>query len=95
MLTKSKFIWESQTETQIGNGKYEKLIAWGKYSIFVRKYKKEDEMNLPYIYLGEAILTNPKNTDNKGKTVRFDCILDNELPDYLFDQFNIDVKPNN
>ena len=91
-ITNNKFEWESQTETIIGNNRYNRLTSFDKADVFVRKFQREDGVNLPYVYLGKGKLTEPRETKNKGKTVMFDVILDNKLPDNLFEQFNIENK---
>ena len=93
-ITNNKFEWESQTETIIGNNRYNRLTSFDKADVFVRKTQREDGVNLPYIYLGKGKLTEPRATQNKGKTVLFDVILDNKLPDNLFEQFNFEDKTN-
>ena len=93
-ITKNRFEWESQTETIIGNNRYKRLTSFDRAEVFVRKTQREDGINLPYIYLGKGKLTKPRETQNKGKTVLFDVILDNELPDNLFEQFNFEDNNN-
>ena len=91
-LTKNKFVWESQTETTIGNSKYNRLMKYEKAKIFVRKFQQEDTISLPYVYLGEGKLTDPRPSTNKKKSVLFDIILDTDLTDSLFEQFNIETN---
>ncbi len=88
-INKEYLEWESQTETIIGNNRYNKLVNCPVKEVFVRKFQEEDGVRLPYIYLGTAKLTNPRKTTNKQNSVKFDVILDKELPDNLFEQFNI------
>lgn len=84
--------WESQTYTVIGNKRYQRLIECNDVEIFVRKFQNEDGVNLPYVYLGKAKLTNPRNTSNIKQTVKFDILLENELPEELFNEFNIEQE---
>lgn len=91
-ITPSTFEWESQTETVIGNARYNKLTSFESADIFVRKTNSEDGVVLPYVYLGKGKLSNPRETKNIKKTLLFDVTLENKLPDYLFEQFNIEDK---
>ncbi|MCQ2799940.1 MAG: DUF3427 domain-containing protein [Bacilli bacterium] len=93
-IDKKTFVWESQTGTELENNKGKKLLSWGTYEVFVRKYKQEDMVNMPYYYLGECVFENPRNSKNKGKTIEVDATLLNELTDELFEQFNVDLKAN-
>ena len=36
---------------------------------------------MPYIYLGEGTLTNPRDSGNEAKALLFDIILDEPLPE--------------
>ncbi|MCQ2499667.1 MAG: DUF3427 domain-containing protein [Lachnospiraceae bacterium] len=89
-ISKDTFEWESQTETVIGNSRYNRLVSNSNVQIFVRKFQKEDGVNLPYVYLGSGKLKNPAATENVKQTVKFTVKLDNELTDYLYEQFNIE-----
>lgn len=91
-LSDSILQWESQTATTMENGKGKKLVQHKKVKLFVRKIKKEDGVDKPYIYLGEGTLTNLRNDpDNinkieQTKTVLSDIVLDNKIPsEYLYE----------
>ena len=78
--------WESQTGTTLTNGKGVRLIKQGKADIFVRKTKKEDGIESPFVYLGEGTLTNPRDSGNSAKALLFDIVLDKEVPEeYKYD----------
>src|SRR5574344_80152 len=78
--------WESQTGTTLTNGKGVRLIKQGKAYIFVRKTKKEDGIESPFVYLGEGSLTNPRDSGNSAKALLFDIVLDKEVPEeYKYD----------
>jgi len=78
--------WESQTGTTLTNGKGVRLIKQGKADIFVRKTKKEDGIESPFVYLGEGSLTNPRDSGNSAKALLFDIVLDKEVPEeYKYD----------
>ncbi len=77
-LSRGVLQWESQTATTLDNKKGETLIKTGRAHLFVRKSKKGD---MPYIYLGEGTLTNPRDSGNEAKALLFDIVLDEPLPE--------------
>ena len=77
-LSRDTLQWESQTGTTLTNSKGERLIKTARAHLFVRKSKKGD---MPYIYLGEGTLTNPRDSGNEAKALLFDIILDEPLPE--------------
>ena len=95
LLYEDKFVnekilqWESQTETTFENMKGKKLIDQVNVEIFVRKIKIEDGITLPYIYIGNGILTNPRVSQNIKQSLLFDIILEKEVPEYLKYDFEI------
>jgi superfamily II DNA or RNA helicase/HKD family nuclease len=89
--------WESQTETTLTNVKGLRLMKQGTAHIFVRKVKKEDGIETPFVYLGEGSLTNPRVSDNPAKALLFDIVLKNEVPEgykYDFGIEDVDEKKN-
>ena len=81
--------WESQTNTTLTNGKGLKLIATKRAKVFVRKTKTEDGADMPYVYLGEGTMVNPRTSDNSGVAILFDVILDNAVPEVYEYDFGI------
>lgn len=78
--------WESQTETTMTNIKGQRLINTRIAEIFVRKTKKEDGVETPFVYLGKGILTNPRPSDNPAKALLFDIVLEKSVPEeYKYD----------
>lgn len=78
--------WESQTSTTLTNSKGMHLLQHPEVDIFVRKTKKEDGIETPFVYLGKGILTNPRVSDNPAKALLFDIVLSKAVPDvYKFD----------
>jgi len=85
-LTNKVLQWESQTSTTLDNKKGQRLIKTRFAEIFVRKTKKEDGIETPFIYLGMGELTNPRASDNPAKAVLFDIVLKNPVPkEYKYD----------
>lgn len=78
--------WESSTSTTLENGKGQKLISSKRAMVFVRKTKKEDGQDMPYVYLGWGRFTNPRVSDNPAKAILLDVVLEQKVPkDYLYD----------
>lgn len=48
--------------------------------VFVCKAKKYWGRNTPYIYIGAGTLTNPRPSNNPGKSLLFDIELDHAVP---------------
>ena len=82
--------WESSTSTTLDNKNGRKLLDQKYVFVFVRKIQKEDGIVLPYIYLGRGELTNPRESNNPKNTLLFDILLDNEVPEYLKYDFEIE-----
>ena len=62
--------------------------------LFVRKMESEDTVTLPYTYFGLGDFTNERSwyTEEDGvrhPTLLFDIILDNEIPEEYFVDFEI------
>lgn len=79
-LSPSLMEWESSTSTTLENLKGKKLIQTKDVMIFVRKTKKSWGRNTPYIYIGTGTLTNPRPSNNPGKSLLFDVKLDHAVP---------------
>ena len=86
--------WESQTGTTLLNGKGKRLIEQRDALIFVRKNKTEDGVEMPFAYLGKGTLTRARESDNKGKTLLFDIVLEKEVPEGYWYEFGIDNRKN-
>lgn len=72
--------WESSTSTTVDNGKGQRLIQQGEAMIFVRKTKKDCGRASPFLYIGKGKLINPRQSDNKAKTLLFDIVLEHPVP---------------
>lgn len=93
-LNAQMFQWE--TITNISNTDLQKLLATETVYLFIRKVSTENGMTLPFTYVGNGKLTNPRkqiNVDPKTKkasiTYLFDIPMENELPDYLQYDFGL------
>ncbi len=65
------------------------MIQSKKASVFIRKVESENGIVMPFTYVGEGIMRNPRKTDNTKGTLLFDIHMDNELPDYLQYDFGL------
>lgn len=65
------------------------MIQSKKASVFIRKVESENGIVVPFTYVGEGIMRNPRKTDNMKGTLLFDIHMDNELPDYLQYDFGL------
>ena len=90
------FQWESENNTTIDNGVGIKLRNTQKVYLFVRKMDEEDNIVLPFTYFGTGKFTNmresqvvDKSNRNAYKTLLFDILLDNEVPEEYFIDFEI------
>lgn len=82
--------WESMTETTMTNKRGQNLFNQKNFFIFVRKTKTEDGADIPFVYLGKGSLTNPRVSDNPGKCLLFDIVLNNAVPDTYKIDFGIE-----
>ncbi|MFA6862017.1 MAG: DUF3427 domain-containing protein [Bacilli bacterium] len=71
--------WESETGCSFNSGKGQNVLRMKKAGIFVRKVTMEDGITMPFTYVGEGTLTNPRPTNNPGQTLLFDIILDKPI----------------
>ena len=71
--------WESRPNTTRENKAGKELRSGKKIHVLVRKIKKQDGRDRPYLYLGLASLTNPRVSDNIGKCLLFDLVLDHKV----------------
>lgn len=90
-LDSSTFQWESENNIEHKSPSANDLKNSKKAHIFVRKVVEEDGITQPFIYIGEAKLTNPRPESTRNSLI-FDAILDNELPEYLCYDFEIKEK---
>ena len=98
-INKNIFQWESENNTTLDNERGNKLKNTKQVYLFVRKMDKEDNIILPYTYFGTGKLTNvresqviDKKTKEINKTLLFDILLDNEVPEEYFIDFEIPTE---
>ena len=93
------FQWESENNTTVDNAIGRKIKNTKKLYLFVRKMDDEDNIILPFTYFGTGKFTNlresrvvDQRTKAEYKTLLFDILLDNTVPEEYFIDFEI---PNN
>ena len=93
-LESRMFQWE--TVANVSEGDYQKLVNSKRVYLFIRKVSTENGMTLPFIYVGQGRLTNPRKQvkyDEAKKrevvTYLFDVPMNDELPDYLQYDFGL------
>lgn len=98
-IDKNIFQWESENNTTLDNERGNKLKNTKQVYLFVRKMDKEDNIILPFTYFGTGKLTNvresqviDKKTKEINKTLLFDILLDNEVPEEYFIDFEIPTE---
>ena len=89
------FQWESIANVSESEKEY--LRNSKKVHLFIRKMESEDTVTLPYTYFGLGTFTNERDsyTEENGKkhsTLLYDILLDNEVPEDYYIDFEI---PNN
>lgn len=88
------FQWETMADISLVD--YNKLLNSKKVYLFIRKVADENGITLPFIYVGQGELINPRKQvkfDNKKNkqviTYLFDIPMENTLPDYLQYDFGL------
>ena len=86
-LQPNLFQWEC--EAGLNAEKQAELINSRKAYLFIRKVESENGIVMPFTYVGEGIMKNPRKTDNPKGTLLFDIHMNSELPDYLQYDFGL------
>ena len=86
------FQWESIAN--VSESEKEHLRNSKKVHLFIRKMESEDTVTLPYTYFGLGIFTNERDsyTEEDGKkhsTLLYDIVLDDEVPEDYYIDFEI------
>ncbi len=81
------FQWESMHD--LPQSDYEKLTHSRYVYVFIRKVDSENGIVLPFTYVGNGQLTNPRKNDDGNRTYLFDIHMENELPEYLQYDFGL------
>ncbi len=89
------FQWESVAN--VSEIEKEHLRSSKKVHLFIRKMESEDGVTLPYTYFGLGTFTNERNsfTEEDGVkhlTLLYDIVLDNEVPEDYYIDFEISKK---
>ena len=79
-ITSKLFQWE--TMNNVSEKEYQALKNSSFAYLFVRKVSEENGIVLPFTYIGKGKLTNPRRQED-NKTYLFDIEMEEELPDYL------------
>jgi len=92
-LSSKLFQWESEVNTRVNNKNGIKLLKTKVVHLFIRKMKEQDGITLPFTYFGTGVLTNMRETKTQGlDTLTFDIVLDNEVKEEYFLDFEIEKK---
>lgn len=93
------FQWESENNTTINNRVWRWILNTKKIHVFIRKMDEEDWVVLPFTYFWTGKFTNIREsfvenqlTKEKYPTLLTDIVLDNEVPNEYFIDFNIPDK---
>ncbi len=81
------FQWEC--EAGLNEERQSELINSKRAYVFIRKVESENGIVMPFIYVGEGIMMNPRQTDNPRGSLLFDIHMKFELPDYLQYDFGL------
>ena len=89
-LSSKVFQWESENNTTLENSIGKKLLNTKIVHLFVRKMDEQDGITLPFTYFGTGTFTNVRETkNNQFDTLTFDIILDNEVSEEYYLDFEI------
>ncbi len=89
-LSSKVFQWESENNTTLDNSIGKKLLNTKVVHLFVRKMDEQDGITLPFTYFGTGTFTNIRETkNNQFDTLTFDIILDNEVSEEYYLDFEI------
>ena len=89
-LSNKIFQWESENNTTVNNSTGKKLLNTKIVHLFVRKMDSQDGVTLPFTYFGTGKFTNMRETkNNEFDTLTFNIVLDNEVSNEYFLDFEI------
>ena len=86
-LQPNLFQWEC--EAGLSEEKQAELINSKRAYVFIRKVESENGIVMPFTYVGEGVMKNPRKTDNPKGTLLFDIHMECDLPDYLQYDFGL------
>ncbi len=90
-IDSTTFQWESVNN--ISNSEKQKLLTSEKAVLFIRKVENEHGIQMPFTYVGEGVMKKipwPEEYSNDRKGLLFHISMDEELPDYL--QYDFEVQ---
>ena len=89
-ISSKVFQWESENNTTLENSTGKKLLNTKVVHLFVRKMDEQDGITLPFTYFGTGAFTNARKTkNNQCDTLTFDIVLDNEVSEEYYLDFEI------
>ena len=89
-ISSKVFQWESENNTTLENSTGKKLLNTKVVHLFVRKMDEQDGITLPFTYFGTGAFTNVRKTkNNQCDTLTFDIVLDNEVSEEYYLDFEI------
>lgn len=95
-ISSKVFQWESENKTTIGNSTGKKLLNTKVVHLFIRKKDSQDSVTLPFTYFGTGKFTNMRETkNNEFNTLTFDIILDHEVEEEYFLDFEVPSEETN
>lgn len=95
-ISSKVFQWESENKTTLGNSTGKKLLNTKVVHLFIRKMDSQDSVTLPFTYFGTGKFTNMRETkNNEFNTLTFDIILDHEVEEEYFLDFEVPSEETN
>ena len=89
-ISSKVFQWESENNTTLENSVGKKILNTKIVHLFIRKMDEQDGITLPFTYFGTGKFTNIRETkNNKFDTLTLDIILDNEVSEEYYLDFEI------
>ena len=84
-LSSDVFQWESIA--RISKTEEEKQKQAKQVFVFVRKVKEENGITLPFTYVGNGKLMNPRKGATTNGSILYDIHMNQDIPDYLLNDF--------
>lgn len=89
-ISNTVFQWEAENNTLMKSVIGVKLLNTKVVHLFIRKVDEQDGITLPFTYFGTGTFTNVRETkNNQFDTLTFDIILDNEVSEEYYLDFEI------
>ncbi len=95
-ISSKVFQWESENNTTTVNPTGKKLLNTKIVHLFIRKMDSQDGITLPFTYFGTGKFANMRKTkNNEFDTLTFDIILDHEVEEEYFLDFEVPSEETN